>query len=70
MTHIGDIDQLFQDELTSVSVKQGFNASPCTSDEYGSGKNFNINASKVRVSSDSCLTGYWNTANVMSVFHD
>ena len=40
---------LFQDELTSVSVKQGFNAAPSTSDEYGSAKSFNINASKVSV---------------------
>lgn len=39
----------FQDELTALNVKQGFNNQPAVSgDEHGSAKNVNFNPSKVR----------------------
>lgn len=39
---------LFQDELTALNVKQGFNNQPAVSgDEHGSAKNVNFNPSKV-----------------------
>lgn len=38
----------FQDELTALNVKQGFNNQPAVSgDEHGSAKNVNFNPSKV-----------------------
>lgn len=39
----------FQDELTALNVKQGFNNQPAVSgDEHGSAKNVNFNPSKVK----------------------
>lgn len=39
---------MFQDELTALNVKQGFNNQPAVSgDEHGSAKNVNFNPSKV-----------------------
>lgn len=39
---------VFQDELTALNVKQGFNNQPAVSgDEHGSAKNVNFNPSKV-----------------------
>lgn len=41
---------LFQDELTALNVKQGFNNQPAVSgDEHGSAKNVNFNPSKVMI---------------------
>lgn len=38
----------FQDELTALNVKQGFNNQPAVSgDEHGSAKNVNFNPAKV-----------------------
>lgn len=51
----------FQDELTALNVKQGFNNQPAVSgDEHGSARNVNFNPSKVMtnlimLSSLSCL---------------
>ncbi len=40
---------VFQDELTALNVKQGFNNQPAVSgDEHGSAKNVNFNPSKVK----------------------
>lgn len=44
---------LFQDELTALNVKQGFNNQPAVSgDEHGSARNVNFNPSKVKTNSD------------------
>lgn len=40
---------LWQDELTALNVKQGFNNQPAVSgDEHGSARNVNFNPSKVK----------------------
>ena len=40
---------IYQDELTAVNVKQGFSHIPQISDEFGTAKNVNLSAAKVRV---------------------
>lgn len=37
-----------EDELTSTNVKHGFSTTPQSSDEFGTARNFNYSASKVR----------------------
>lgn len=45
---------LFQDELTALNVKQGFNNQPAVSgDEHGSAKNVNFNPLKVTAPSSA-----------------
>jgi hypothetical protein len=43
-----DTCSLFQDELTTLNVKHGFTTVPQLSDEFGTARNCNITASKVR----------------------
>ena len=38
----------FQDELTTLNVKHGFATMPQLTDEFGTARNCNITASKVR----------------------
>lgn len=46
----------FQDELTALNVKQGFNNQPAVSgDEHGSAKNVNFNPSKVNHRPCGCV---------------
>lgn len=54
---------LFQDELTALNVKQGFNNQPAVSgDEHGSAKNVNFNPSKV-------MTPRFNSGSTLHATH-
>lgn len=59
----------FQDELTALNVKQGFNNQPAVSgDEHGSAKNVNFNPSKV-ISLTNLIIFYWTFGVLHSLFH-